>query len=68
VSSVGVVFTVTRTRGVQFDLIIAIRKDHIPVPKCFILLTSKSVPPAAALTFGTQMVRQFAYFKISHIP
>ncbi|KAF8198472.1 hypothetical protein BJ912DRAFT_26969 [Pholiota molesta] len=35
--SVGIVFTVTRTRGVQFDLIIAI------------------LPPAAALTFGTQM-------------
>lgn len=34
----------------------------------FALLTSKPVPPAAALTFGTQMVRQYAYFKIFQIP
>ncbi|KAF9479873.1 hypothetical protein BDN70DRAFT_661831 [Pholiota conissans] len=45
--SVGIVFTVTRTRGVQFDLIIAI------------------LPPAAALTFGTQKVHSFCS-KLSH--
>jgi len=45
--SVGLVFTITRTRGVQFDLIIAI------------------LPPAAALTFGTQLdlLRGWVFWK-----
>lgn len=44
---VGLVFTVTRTRGVQFDLIIGI------------------LPPAAALTFGTQkdLLRGWVFWK-----